>query len=231
MGPPSYMRSVVDRNVVMRRMTVQKSRRRTYRRVPCVWPEPSICLHVRADSLRVTALGSCVMCQPFLYQHRGLNGMSWEGHIRHVFHVLWTNSWNRALLQKLTVTQLHKIPLILYNPQFPCPVRKNLSLDLILSQINQATSHTLFFSHPLLLSFLICPTNAHNSYKIVKLLKSFKIIIVAPTCFGLHKPSSGSSQPVLRQVTMLIWVIYIVIWSYRYWGCILCSVSNNVTIL
>jgi len=37
-----------------------------------------------------------------------------------------------------------------------------------------------------------------NYYKIVKLLKSFKIIIVAPKCFGLHKPSSGSSQPVLR---------------------------------
>jgi len=37
-----------------------------------------------------------------------------------------------------------------------------------------------------------------NYYKIVKQLKSFKIIIVAPTCFGLHKPSSGSSQPVLR---------------------------------
>jgi len=34
---------------------------------------------------------------------------------------------------------------------------------------------------------------------ITKLLKSFKIIIAAPTCFGLHKPSSGSSQPVLRQ--------------------------------
>jgi len=30
-----------------------------------------------------------------------------------------------------------------------------------------------------------------NCYKIVKQLKSFKIIIVAPTCFGLHKPSSG----------------------------------------
>jgi len=38
-----------------------------------------------------------------------------------------------------------------------------------------------------------------NYYKIVKQLKSFKIITVAPTCFGLHKPSSGSSQPVLRQ--------------------------------
>jgi len=38
-----------------------------------------------------------------------------------------------------------------------------------------------------------------NYYKIVKLLKSLQIITVAPTCFGLHKPSSGSSQPVLRQ--------------------------------
>ena len=38
-----------------------------------------------------------------------------------------------------------------------------------------------------------------NYYKIVKQLKSFKIITVAATRFGLHKPSSGSSQPVLRQ--------------------------------
>jgi hypothetical protein len=33
-----------------------------------------------------------------------------------------------------------------------------------------------------------------NYYKIVKQLKSFKIVIVAPTCFGLYKPSLGSSQ-------------------------------------
>ena len=38
-----------------------------------------------------------------------------------------------------------------------------------------------------------------NYYKIVKQLKSFKIITVAPTCFGIHKPSSGSSQPALCQ--------------------------------
>ena len=50
-----------------------------------------------------------------------------------------------------------------------------------------------------LIKFFICPTNAHNSYKTVKQLKSFKIVIVAPTCFGLHKPSPGSSQPVLCQ--------------------------------
>jgi len=39
-----------------------------------------------------------------------------------------------------------------------------------------------------------------DHYKIVKRLKSFKIIIVAPTCFDLHKTSSGSSQLVLRQI-------------------------------
>ena len=33
-----------------------------------------------------------------------------------------------------------------------------------------------------------------NYYKIIKQLKSFKIIILAPTCFGLHKPSSGSGR-------------------------------------
>ena len=48
------------------------------------------------------------------------------------------------------------------------------------------------------IKFFISSTNAHNSYKIVKLLKSIKIIVVAATCFGLHKTSSGSSQPVLR---------------------------------
>jgi len=37
-----------------------------------------------------------------------------------------------------------------------------------------------------------------NYYKIVTQLKSFKITILAPTCFGLHKPPSWSSRPVLR---------------------------------
>ena len=51
----------------------------------------------------------------------------------------------------------------------------------------------------IVLSSLFVQLMHTNYYKIVKLLKSFKIIIVAPTCFGLHKPSSESSQPVLRQ--------------------------------
>jgi len=42
-------------------------------------------------------------------------------------------------------------------------------------------------------NFFIFPTNGHNSYKIVKMLKSFKIIKVAPTCFGLNKPSFANS--------------------------------------
>jgi len=38
-----------------------------------------------------------------------------------------------------------------------------------------------------------------NYFKIVKLIKTFKITTLAPTCFGLHKPSSGSSRSVFRQ--------------------------------
>ena len=48
----------------------------------------------------------------------------------------------------------------------------------------------------IVLSSLFVQLMHTNDYKIVKQLKSFKIIIVTPTCFGLHKPSSGSSQPV-----------------------------------
>jgi len=50
----------------------------------------------------------------------------------------------------------------------------------------------------IVLSLLFVQPMHTNYYTIVKQLKSFKIIIVAPTCFGLHKPSSGSSQPVFR---------------------------------
>jgi len=38
-----------------------------------------------------------------------------------------------------------------------------------------------------------------NYYKVVNPLKSFKIIIADPTCFGLHKPSQGRSQSVPHQ--------------------------------
>jgi len=52
---------------------------------------------------------------------------------------------------------------------------------------------TLIVSSP-----LFVPVMYRNYYKIVKLLKSFKIVTVAPTYFGFRKPSSGGSQPVLR---------------------------------
>jgi len=46
----------------------------------------------------------------------------------------------------------------------------------------------------------ICPIKARTNYsEIVELLKTFKNAVIAPTCFGSHKPSSGSSQSVLRQ--------------------------------
>ena len=50
-----------------------------------------------------------------------------------------------------------------------------------------------------------------NYYKTVKQLQSITITIDAPTCFGLHKPSSGSSQPLLHQ-SYNVDTIYI----YRY---------------
>ena len=65
------------------------------------------------------------------------------------------------------------------------------------------TSRNLIFIVALCMLTVLSPLFVRlmhtNQYKIVKRLKSFKIIIVAPTCFGLHKPSSGSSQPLLRQ--------------------------------
>jgi len=52
-----------------------------------------------------------------------------------------------------------------------------------------------------------------NYYKIVKQLKSFEIIIVAPTCFGLHKPSSGSSQRISIVVAYAMKVPVVQKWS------------------
>jgi len=41
-------------------------------------------------------------------------------------------------------------------------------------------------------------------YKIVKELKSFKIIKVAPTCFGLHKPASGSFREAQAESSLML---------------------------
>jgi len=55
-----------------------------------------------------------------------------------------------------------------------------------------------------------------NYYKIFKQLKSFKIIIVAPTCFGLHKTSSRSSQPEVTGSIVATYVatIPVVLWLH-----------------
>jgi len=60
------------------------------------------------------------------------------------------------------------------------------------------------------IKYFICPTNAHTNYsEIVELLKTFKTTIIVPTCFGLHKPSSGSSQFVLRKSYNIGFSVYV----------------------
>ena len=66
-------------------------------------------------------------------------------------------------------------------------------------KVLENTCEMIFVAAPCLLivlSPLFVQLMRTNYYKTVKQLKSFKIVIVAPTC--LHEPSSGSSQPVLR---------------------------------
>ena len=66
-------------------------------------------------------------------------------------------------------------------------------------EISRVADHrTTSLAEAKLLSPLFVKLMHINYYKIVKWLKLFKILIVAATRFGLHKPSSGSSQPVLR---------------------------------
>jgi len=50
-----------------------------------------------------------------------------------------------------------------------------------------------------------------NCFDLLKLLNTFKTIIVAPTFFDLHKPSSGSYSQYFAKVTMLILIIYVTI--------------------
>jgi len=69
------------------------------------------------------------------------------------------------------------------------------------NKLNALKCSLIFIVAPcmlIVLSPLFAQLMHTNYYKIAKQLKSFKITIVAPTCFGLHKPSSGSFQPVLR---------------------------------
>ena len=55
-----------------------------------------------------------------------------------------------------------------------------------------------------------------SSAKMLIIIKKFSIITVASTCFGLHKPSSGSYSLCLAETTFLVPV---------YLSLLLCSVS------
>jgi hypothetical protein len=46
----------------------------------------------------------------------------------------------------------------------------------------------------------------HTNYSKLWIIKIFIIITVAPTCFGLHQPSSGSHNPCLAKITLLVQV-------------------------
>jgi hypothetical protein len=69
-----------------------------------------------------------------------------------------------------------------------------------------------------------------NYYKTVKELKSFKIIIVTSTYFGLHELFRELSA--CASLKLQCWLrSHIIIWSYRYCGCIFFSVLLCVWIV
>jgi len=57
----------------------------------------------------------------------------------------------------------------------------------------------------------------HTNYFNYKTVKIFKTIIYASTCFGLHKPSSGSYRLRFAKVTLFI-VIYNILQSIFNFG-------------
>jgi hypothetical protein len=121
---------------------------KTYRQTYAVRLTRALNLPSCVNSPRVTALGSCMMCPPFLYQHRGVNG----GCLVKGKYGMYSRSLNGLLEQNSSSeTNSHpQIPLI-YKPKFPCLVRKNPSLDRILSQMNPGD-----FLHPIFCSIHCC---------------------------------------------------------------------------
>jgi hypothetical protein len=86
----------------------------------------------------------------------------------------------------------------------PC-VFSSILIDTVLINVN------VFVVAPcmlVVLSPLFVQLMYTNYYKTVKQLKSFKIIIVAPTCFSLHEPSSGAFSLCFTKVTVLTAVTY-----------------------
>jgi hypothetical protein len=76
---------------------------------------------------------------------------------------------------------------------------------------------TLYLFHPPILRGKLSRKNTlHFKFSIVQLRhtnyikmwinKTFKIISVAPTCFGLYKPSSGSHKKYLAKITLMVQV-------------------------
>ena len=126
---------------IYRRTQIQKSRRHTYRRMPCAWPEPAIYLRVAG---RQYTRGHRVMRQPFLYQHGGVNEMSWKGQVRHVFHVLERTPGTESFFRSRYSAGYKRYPWFYIIRKIHYPFRKNPPLDRILSQMNPETSHALF---------------------------------------------------------------------------------------
>jgi hypothetical protein len=65
-----------------------------------------------------------------------------------------------------------------------------------------------FFAHKFFIVQLM-----HTKYIEIRIIKTTKIITVAPTCFGLCKPSSGSHKQYLAKIT-LMFQIYMLLWTY-----------------
>ena len=69
--------------------------------------------------------------------------------------------------------------------------------------------------------FFICPTNAYKLYLTIIIIK------VAPTCFGLHKPSSGSCSLCLAKITFLF-PVYVLFSESRLHICSMYTGNRNV---
>ena len=126
-------------------------------------------------------------------------------------------TWCRGRLEELTGSQLVKYSPHFMKPEsslprsqvsaicpYPEPDRSSPHSHKPLPEVTKMSfsqKHNNIFNsvtYATTLSPLFVQLMHENYYKIVKQLKSFKIIIAVPTCFDLRKPSSGSSQPVLR---------------------------------
>ena len=87
------------------------------------------------------------------------------------------------------------------------------SIIILIKSPLSETQKLHFTLYPLFVQLM----HTQNYSKIVELLKSFKTTVIVPTRFGLHKPSSGSSQSVLRQSYNIDFSVYM--WLMKCCGC------------